>query len=350
MNEREDTTERAQIKADEQSAKIQGQSSFWLDRPTLVTGATGLIGGWLVKRLLEQGADVVCLVRDWVPQSVFVSDELMNRVKVVRGDVNDQALMERTLGEYEIDTVIHLAAQTIVGIANRNPVSTFETNIAGTWRLLEACRRSPAIKQIVVASSDKAYGEHEKLPYNEDAPLQGRHPYDASKSCADLIAQTYGATYKLPVAITRCGNFYGGGDLNWNRIVPGTIRSVLRGQRPIIRSDGQFIRDYFYAEDGAVANMVLAEKLAENRGLSGEAFNFSNEIQVTVLELVGRILKLMNSDLEPDVRNEATNEIRHQYLSAAKAKRMLDWQPLFTLDEALQRTIDWYQDFLGKTS
>lgn len=350
MSEREDTTERAQIKADEQSAKLHAQPSFWLDRPTFVTGATGLIGGWLVKRLLEQGADVVCLVRDWVPQSVFVSDELMNRVKVVRGDVNDQTLMERTLGEYEIDTVIHLAAQTIVGIANRNPVSTYETNIAGTWRLLEACRRSPAVRQIVVASSDKAYGDHEKLPYNEDAPLQGRHPYDVSKSCADLIAQTYGVTYNLPVAITRCGNFYGGGDLNWNRIVPGTIRSVLRGQRPIIRSDGQFIRDYFYAEDGAMANMVLAEKLAENRGLSGEAFNFSNEIQVTVLELVGRILKLMNSDLEPDVRNEATNEIRHQYLSAAKAKRMLDWQPLFTLDEALQRTIDWYKDFLGKTS
>jgi CDP-glucose 4,6-dehydratase len=180
--------------------------------------------------------------------------------------------------------------------------------------------------------------------------LQGRHPYDASKSCADLIAQCYGATYKLPVAVTRCGNFYGGGDLNWNRIVPGTIRSVLRGQRPVIRSDGQFIRDYFYAEDGAVANMVLAEKLAENRDLRGEAFNFSNEIQVTVLDLVGRMLKLMNSDLEPDVRNEATNEIRHQYLSAAKAKKMLDWEPRFTLDEALGRTIDWYKDFLGKQS
>ncbi len=350
MNERQNVAQSAELKRDEQAAKIQGQSSFWLDRPTFVTGATGLIGGWLVKRLLDEGADVVCLVRDWVPQSVFVSDGLMNRVKVVRGDVSDQALMERTLGEYEVDTVIHLAAQTIVGIANRNPVSTFETNIAGTWRLLEACRRSPVVKQIVVASSDKAYGEHEKLPYNEDAPLEGRHPYDASKSCADLIAQTYGATYELPVAVTRCGNFYGGGDLNWNRIVPGTIRSVLRGQRPIIRSDGQFIRDYFYAEDGAMANMVLAEKLAENRDLSGEAFNFSNEIQVTVLELVGRILKLMNSDLEPDVRNEATNEIRHQYLSAAKAKKMLGWQPLFTLDEALQRTIDWYKGFLGKTS
>jgi len=322
------------------------QNRFWLDRPTLVTGATGLIGGWLVRRLLAAGADVVCLVRDWVPQSEFVRAGLMERVKVVRGDVRDQAQLERTLGEYEVDTVIHLAAQTIVGIANRNPVSTFEANIAGTWSLLEACRRSPVVKQIVVASSDKAYGDHETLPYSEDAPLQGRHPYDVSKSCADLIAQSYATTYKLPVAVTRCGNFYGGGDLNWNRIVPGTIRSVLRGQRPVIRSDGQFVRDYFYAEDGATVNMVLAEALARTPDLRGEAFNFSNEIQVTVSELVERLLALMNSDLKPDVRNEATNEIRHQYLSAEKARRMLNWQPLFTLDEGLHRTIDWYKAFL----
>ncbi|HEY0077458.1 MAG TPA: NAD-dependent epimerase/dehydratase family protein [Pyrinomonadaceae bacterium] len=322
-------------------------SGFWLDRPTLVTGATGLIGGWLVRRLLEAGADVVCLVRDWIPQSELVRGRLLERVNVVRGDVCEQETLERVLGEYEVDTVIHLAAQTIVGIANRNPVSTFEANIGGTWALLEACRRSPLVKQIVVASSDKAYGDHELLPYSEDAPLQGRHPYDVSKSCADLIAQAYGATYGLPVAITRCGNFYGGGDLNWNRIVPGTIRSVLRGQSPVIRSDGQFVRDYFYAEDGAAANMILAERLAENPELRGQAFNFSNEIQVTVLELVEQILALMNSDLEPDVRNEATNEIRHQYLSAAKARNLLGWQPLFTLDEGLRRTIDWYRAFLA---
>jgi len=326
------------------------QNKFWLDRPTLITGATGLIGGWLARRLLAAGADVVCLVRDWVPQSEFVRSRLIEQVKVVRGDVRDQAHLERALGEYEIDTVIHLAAQTIVGIANRNPVSTFETNIAGTWSLLEACRRSPAVKQIVIASSDKAYGDHETLPYSEDAPLQGRHPYDVSKSCADLIAQSYATTYKLPVAVTRCGNFYGGGDLNWNRIVPGTIRSVLRGQRPVIRSDGQFVRDYFYAEDGATVNMVLAEALAQNPDLRGEAFNFSNEIQVTVSELVARLLALMNSDLKPDVRNEAANEIRHQYLSAEKARRMLNWQPLFTLDEGLRRTIDWYKTLLGESA
>jgi CDP-glucose 4,6-dehydratase len=324
-------------------------STFWLDRPVFVTGATGLIGGWLVRRLLNAGADVVCLVRDWVPQSELVRAHLLEEVKVVRGDLREQALLERTLGEYESDTIIHLGAQTIVGIANRNPVSTFETNIAGTWSLLEACRRSPTVKQIVIASSDKAYGDNEVLPYSEDAPLQGRHPYDVSKSCADLIAQSYATTYNLPVAITRCGNFYGGGDLNWNRIVPGTIRSVFRGQRPIIRSDGQYVRDYFYAEDGAAVNMVLAEALAANHDLRGQAFNFSNEIQVTVLELVERLLGLMNSKLEPEVRSEATNEIRHQYLSAAKARERLDWQPLFSLDEGLRRTIDWYQAFLGTT-
>ena len=325
----------------------QANKRFWQDRPTLVTGATGLLGGWLVRRLLEAEADVVCLVRDWVPQSEFVRARLNDRVKVVTGDVRSQSLLERVLGEYEIDTVIHLAAQTIVSIANRNPVSTLETNIAGTWAMLEACRRSSSVKQIVVASSDKAYGEHKQLPYNEDAPLVGRHPYDVSKSCADLIAQSYAVTYSLPVAITRSGNFYGGGDLNWNRLVPGTIRSVLRGNRPVIRSDGKFVRDYLYADDGAAANMLLAERLASDDTLIGQAFNFSNESQATVLEVVERILKLMRSELEPEVRNEAVNEIREQYLNAQKARQILGWKPLFTLDEGLRHTIDWYREFLG---
>jgi CDP-glucose 4,6-dehydratase len=322
-------------------------SSFWLDRPTLVTGATGLLGGWLIKQLVERGAEVVCLVRDWVPQSELVRSRLIEKVKVVRGRVEDQKLIERTLGEYEIDTVIHLAAQTIVRIANRNPVSTFETNIAGTWALLESCRRSPLVRQIVIASSDKAYGDHAALPYTETTALKGHHPYDVSKSCADLIAQSYAATFGLPVGITRCGNLYGGGDLNWNRIVPGTIRSVLRGQRPVIRSDGQFVRDYFYVEDGAFANLLLAERLAGNPNLRGEAFNFSVESQTTVMELVGRLVALMRSELKPELRNEATNEIRDQFLSAAKARDLLGWQPRFTLEEGLQRTIDWYRNFMG---
>ena len=320
--------------------------SFWLDRPILVTGGTGLVGSWLVHRLLEAKADVVCLVRDWVPQSELVRSRLIEKVKVVRGDIRDREILERTLGEYEIDTVIHLAAQTIVTIANRNPISTFETNIMGTWNLLEACRRSPKIKQIVIASSDKAYGDQEILPYHEKTPLQGQHPYDVSKSAADLIASTYAVSYALPVAITRCGNFYGGGDLNWNRIIPGTIRSILRGQKPVIRSDGQYIRDYFYVEDGAAAYMLLAEELAARPELKGQAFNFSNEIQVTVSQVVSKILKLTNSDLEPEIRNETSNEIRHQYLTAEKARKTLNWKPQFTLDEGLSRTIAWYQKFL----
>ena len=325
---------------------VSAASSFWLDRPTLVTGATGLVGAWLVRRLGEARAAVTCVVRDWIPQSEVVRSALIDRVKVVRGDVRDQALLERILGEGETNTVIHLAAQTIVTIANRNPVSTFETNVAGTWSLLEACRRSPTVKQIVLASSDKAYGDHSELPYTEETPLVGRHPYDVSKSCADLIGQAYAVTYGSPVAITRCGNFYGGGDLNWNRIVPGTIRSILRGQRPVIRSDGKFVRDYFYVEDGAIAYMLLAEKLAADPTLRGRAFNFSNEIQITVRELVDRILQMMGSSLESDVRNEANNEIVHQYLSAAAARRDLGWKPTFSLDEGLRRTIEWYREFL----
>ena len=319
---------------------------FWRSRPTLVTGGTGLLGGWLTRRLLDDGADVVCVVRDWVPQSELVASGSLARVRTVRGDVRDQALLERILGEYEIDTVFHLAAQTIVGVAQRNPVSTFESNIQGTWSLLEACRRSPRVKSIVVASSDKAYGDQERLPYDEETPLQGKHPYDVSKSCADLIAHSYAVSYGLPVAITRCGNFYGGGDLNWNRLVPGTIRSVLHGERPVIRSDGTLVRDYFYVEDGVGANIRLAEALRARPELAGEGFNFSNEIQVTVLDLVRRILSHMGSSLEPDVRNEATHEIKHQYLSAAKARRLLDWAPSFELDAGLERTVTWYRDFL----
>ncbi len=331
-----------------QAAARGGDTRFWRDRPTLVTGATGLVGSWLVRRLLALGADVVCLVRDSVPQSEFVRAGYAERVKVVRGDVTDQPLLERTLGEFEIDTVLHLAAQTIVGIANRNPISTFESNIAGTWALLEGCRRSPLVRQVVLASSDKAYGEAEQLPYDERTPLRGEHPYDVSKSCADLIARCYAVTYNLPVVITRCGNFYGGGDLNWNRIVPGTIRAVVRNEAPVIRSDGQYVRDYFYVEDGAAAYTLLAERLAADHALAGEAFNFSNEIQLTVVDVVNRILRAMDSSLAPEIRNEATNEIRKQYLNAEKARRVLGWSPMFSLDDALDETIRWYRAFLAE--
>jgi CDP-glucose 4,6-dehydratase len=323
-------------------------NGFWQDRRVFVTGCTGLVGAWTVRALHERGAHVVGLVRDQVTGSELARSGLLARIDVVRGSVEDQPLLERALAEYEIETVIHLAAQTIVGIANRSPLSTFETNIKGTWCLLEAARRCGYSPQVIVASSDKAYGEQPVLPYTEETALEGRHPYDASKSCADILALTYHHTYRLPVCVTRCGNFYGGGDLNWNRIIPGTIRSVIRGTRPVLRSDGTSVRDYFYVKDGAAAYLHLAECMARRPDVLGEAFNFSTEIQVTALDIVKRVLRLMSSSLEPDVRGEASNEIKHQFLSAAKARQRLGWSPGYTLDDALCETIDWYRAFFAR--
>ncbi|MCG2717859.1 MAG: GDP-mannose 4,6-dehydratase [Nanoarchaeota archaeon] len=322
-------------------------NKFWKNRNIFVTGCTGLLGSWLTKSLVERGANVTGLIRDLVPKSNLNWSGFNNKINIVRGEIEDYFLLERTINEYEVDTVFHLAAQTIVTIANRNPISTFESNIKGTWNMLEACRRAPLVKRIIVASSDKAYGDQEKLPYDETAPLEGRHPYDVSKSCADLLCRAYFETYKLSVCVTRCGNFYGGGDLNFNRIVPGTIRSVLNKERPVIRSDGALIRDYFYIEDAVEAYLLLAEKM-EELGIQGEAFNFSNEIQVTVLELVEKILKIMKSDLKPKVLGEATNEIKHQYLSAKKARETLNWKPKYTLEEGLRRTTKWYEEFFSE--
>lgn len=319
----------------------------WLDRPTFVTGATGLLGSWLVRRLVDSGAEVVCLIRDWVPQSELVRTDLIDKVRVVRGEIVDQDLLDRAIGEYEIDTVFHLAAQTIVRTANRDPTSTLDANIRGTWTVLEACRRISTVRQVVCASSDKAYGAHETLPYDESTALIGRHPYDVSKSCSDLIATAYATTYDLPVAITRCGNFFGGGDLNWNRIVPGTIRSVLRGEAPVIRSDGLSSRDYLYVEDGAESYLALAEALMERPELRGEAFNFGHNTPLTVIDLVEKILQVTGrSDLQSEILCEAPNEIPHQYLDSAKAREVLGWSPRFTLEEGLERTVDWYRKFL----
>ena len=323
-------------------------SGAWQGRTAFVTGATGLLGSALVHELLARGAEVVCLVRDWIPGSELSRSGDLDRVRVVRGELEDLELVLRALNEHEADTVFHLGAQTIVGTAARSPLSTFESNIRGTWLVLEACRLlGPQVKRIVVASSDKAYGAQEKLPYTEDTPLAGRFPYDVSKSCTDLISLSYHHSYGLPVAITRCGNLYGGGDLNWSRIVPGTIRSALRGERPVVRSDGKYVRDYFYVRDAAEAYLHLAERMPDER-LCGKAFNFGNETPVTVLELVDRILGAMNrKDLVPDVRNEASREIREQYLDCSFAKKALGWRPSRGLDEGLAETIAWYRGHLA---
>jgi CDP-glucose 4,6-dehydratase len=319
-------------------------ASFWPDRSVLVTGAAGLLGGWVVRRLSRDGARVVGLDIEWSHGTILTTEDAFEQVD---GDVRDGDLLADVLVDRGIDTVIHLAAQAIVGLADQDPVETFENNILGTWALLEACRQSPSVTSIVVASSDKAYGDHGGEPYVESMPLLGRHPYAASKTCTDVLAQTYAESYQLPVAISRCGNMYGGGDTEWSRIVPGTIRSVLQGECPVVRSDGSFVRDYFYVEDSAEAAITLARALAERPTLAGEAFNFASETNLSVLELVARILRLMGSELEPEVRNEAVNEIRDQRVSAQKAHDLLGWRPGHTLDEGLSLTVDWYRGYLG---
>ncbi len=318
--------------------------SFWQDRNVFVTGATGLLGSWLVDELLQRGANVVCLVRDWVPASRLVREGILERCHVVRGELEDLQVLVRALNEYEVSTVFHLGAQTIVGCASRSPVSTFEANVRGTWNLLEACRLCRGlVERVVVASSDKAYGEQSVLPYTEDLPLQGRFPYDASKSCAELIAASYYHTYSVPLAITRCGNLFGGGDLNYNRIVPGTIRSALRDEPPVIRSDGRFIRDYFYVRDAVSAYLLLAEALPREEVL-GQALNFGHERPVSVLEMVELILRLCDKTyLKPRILNEASHEIPAQSLDCSKARRLLGWRPRFTLEDGLRETIAWYR-------
>ena len=322
-------------------------NTFYQDRRVLITGATGLVGGWLVKSLVAQGAELTCLVRDSVPHSLFRREKLDARVNVVRARLEDFFEIERTLNEYETEVVIHLGAQAIVGTANRSPMGTFNSNIRGTWNVLEACRmHDKQLQAVVVASSDKAYGEQKTLPYTEESPLHGENPYDCSKSCADLLARCYGKTYGLPVGISRCGNFFGGGDLNFNRIVPGTIKSALENKAPVLRSDGTYIRDYIYVKDAVSAYEFLAQNTAEKK-FRGEAFNFSNENKLTVLELTKLILKLTGKDsLKPVIKNEAKNEIHDQHLSAKKAKEVLGWKSQWSIEKGLDETIAWYKDYL----
>ena len=323
--------------------------SDWKGRRVFVTGGTGLLGSRLVERLVELDAEVTCLVRDWVPASRLVTEGGLAKANTVRGELEDGPLILRALNEYEIDSVFHLGAQAIVGTANRSPLSTFESNIKGTWLLLDACRElGNRIERVVVASSDKAYGAHELLPYKEDAPLQGRFPYDVSKSCADLISISYHRSFGIPVSITRCGNLYGAGDLNFNRLVPGTIRSALLNENPIIRSDGTFVRDYFYVKDAVEAYLQLAVRMPDPT-LDGEAFNFGTEEPMSVLDLVAMLLRLMDAEhLKPEILGQGSREIPAQYLDCEKARQLLDWEPEFTLEQGLRETIDWYRRTLAE--
>jgi len=321
----------------------------WTERRVLVTGATGIVGSWLVKRLLAEGAHVVALIRDWDPQTELIRSGDVRRTHVVSGALEDYATLERAITEHEVQTVFHLGAQAIVTTALRSPLATFEANIRGTYNLLDACRvQRDLVQQVVVASSDKAYGSSDKLPYTEDMPANGRHPYDVSKSCADLLAMTYAHTYQLPVTVARCGNIFGGGDLNWSRIVPGTIRSLLGGNRPVIRSNGRYVRDYIYVLYVVDAYLALAARAADP-GVRGEAFNFSPESRVTVLEITGMMQRLMGrDDLEPIILDQAAAEITDQYLDSSKAKDILQWKPRHSLENGLRETIGWYQALLAE--
>lgn len=321
--------------------------SAWNNRRVFVTGASGLVGSWLTARLLNEGAYVVVLLRDADPQTELLRSGNLARCNVVNGSLEDYASLERAIAEHEVDTVFHLGAQTIVGTALRSPLATFEANIRGSYQLFEACRRQrDLVKRLVVASSDKAYGDSKVLPYLEDMPLHGRHPYDVSKSCTDLLAHTYAETYGLPVTIARCGNIYGGGDLNWSRIVPGTIRLVLSGEAPVLRSDGTLIRDYLYVEDVVDAYLTLADHTGE--GLRGEAFNFAPGQRITVMDITRTLLEVMNrTDLKPVVLNQARAEIKEQVLDSTKAKQKLGWSAKETLRTGLEKTVAWYKNYLS---
>jgi CDP-glucose 4,6-dehydratase len=321
-------------------------ATYWKGKTIFVTGATGLMGSWLVKALLGQGAEVVALVRDHVPRSILVREGLFKRIAIVTGHLESLPTLQRAIAEYEPHTVFHLAAQPLVQVAKRDPVGTLRANVMGTWNVLEACRLSGK-SNVVVASSDKAYGANLNLPYLETYPLQGRYPYDVSKSCTDLITQMYSATYGIKAAIARCGNLFGGGDLNYSRTIPGVIRATIEGERFVIRSDGKFVRDFLYVKDAAECYLTLGERLAEDASVSGEAFNFSLGLRLTVLDIVNMTLKIMGrTNLEPIIQNIATSEIREQYLDASKARERLGWSPKYGMEEALSETVAWYESEL----
>lgn len=324
------------------------RKAFWENRSVFITGGFGLLGSTVTELLHMMGARITLLQRDEVPSSRLWETEAAKHINIVRGDFLNYDDVYRAIAEYEVDTVFHLGAQPIAPVGNRAPLPTLKMNIMGTANVLEACRTNPTVKRVLVASSDKAYGAQPVLPYSEDAPLQGRHPYDVSKSCTDLIAQMYYHTYKLPVAVTRCGNLYGPGDLNWQRIIPETIKHVLHNEQPVVRSDGKFIRDYFFVRDAANGYLRIAEELHRSE-IMGQPFNLSTGNGKTVLSIIDDLLRVVGrTDLQPKILNEAKAEIHEQTLSSKKALEMLGWQPTFTLEEGLQETVAWYRDYFTK--
>jgi CDP-glucose 4,6-dehydratase len=313
-----------------------------------VTGAYGLLGSWLVKALVERGARVTVLKRDGVPASALALEGTERLLSVVHGDIADPPVLERALGEYEVDTVFHLAAQTIVGVANRSPVSTFEANIRGSWHVLEACRQA-GVARTVVASSDKAYGAHDELPYREGFPLRPIHPYDVSKAATDMLARSYWHTFGLPIAVTRCANLYGGGDFNFSRLIPEVVLAAIGGRRPVIRSDGSPQRDFLYVEDAVAAYLAICDLLDEGRAM-GEAFNAGSGQPRSVLEMVELVCRLAGTGVEPDVRGSGTppGEISRQWVDSGKLRTTSGWEPHVDLEEGLRRTLAWYREHVAQ--
>ena len=322
--------------------------SFWKNKSVLVTGATGLVGSWLVHELLKQGSNVTALVLDNDPASQLFRSGDIDRISVVSGNLSSYHDVARSMYTNECTEVFHLGAQTIVGTALLDPISTFESNVQGTWNVLEAVRQSKGlVKAVVVASSDKAYGSSGNLPYLEDHPLHGDGPYDVSKSCTDLIAQSYGSTYGVPVTVARCGNIYGGGDLNWSRIVPGTIRDLISAKKPVLRSDGTLVRDYVHVDDIVSAYLNLSE-VSQTKGINGEAFNFSRDEPLSVLELYKNISNAgVGKFIEPEIQNTAKSEIKDQHLNSGKAQSILGWKSSVTLQDGLTKTVSWYKSYLA---
>ena len=321
---------------------------YWSGKRVLVTGATGMVGAWLTRWLVDAGAYTVAFISDTDPQSELIRSGYINRVAVMNGRLENYDDIERAINNQEVDTIFHLGAQPIVGAADRSPRHTFESNIQGTWNLLDSARvLNGLVKRIIVASSDKAYGTQPVLPYTEDMSLNGDHPYEVSKSCTDLISTTYARTYGLPVTIARCGNIYGGGDLNWNRIVPGTFRSLLRGEQPVLRSDGTFIRDYLHVDDIVSAYLLLGES-TDKPELAGQGFNFSDESPLTVMQIYKAICEAAEKpDENPNILNAAAGEIKDQYLDSTKAHEVLGWHASVSLSEGLSKSFDWYKTLLG---